>query len=89
METRHKTTKLAQHNENKPQYNEINNEISATCRNTLETSHNTTEITQHDGNKLQHKLAQNNENRPQYNDISITQRTQAATQWKQVTTQQK
>lgn len=41
------TTKLAQHNKNKPQH-------KRNQHNTTETSHNTMKLTQHNGNKPQH-----------------------------------
>ncbi len=57
METSRNTMKLAQHNGNKPQHNEISKtqrKQVATQRNyqnTTETSHNTIKLVQHNGNK--------------------------------------
>ncbi len=81
--------KLAQHNGNKPQHNEISTaqrKQTATQHNVFratETSLNTMKSTQHNGNKQQHNiiyLEQHNGNKPQHNEISTAQRKQAATQ---------
>ncbi len=69
METSHNTMKLAQHNGNKPQHNEISTTQQKQAHNTTETGRNTLELAWHNGNK------------PQHNDISTTQRKQATTQW--------
>ncbi len=62
--------KLAQHNRNKSQHNEISTTQQKQVANTMKLAqHNTM------------KLAQHNRNKSQHNEISTTQQKQVATQW--------